>query len=106
MKSIVFGLSLASAAVAQIANGVSMVSVTAAASAAPSAANNGGASGSGSAAPSQITAAPSSSADSFYEQMPYSSYMGGGYQSLNCGYGYSKQSDGSCQSESWVRLLS
>jgi hypothetical protein len=100
MKSIIFGLSLASAAVAQIANGVSMVSLTATPT--PSAANNGG---SGSPPPyqppaSQVTQAPSSD---YTQAMPYSSYMSGGYKSLNCGYGYSKQSDGSCKPESWVR---
>lgn len=97
MKSIIFGLSLASVAVAQIANGVSMVPVTAAPSASPSAVDNSY----GSAPQSQVTAAPSSSSD-FYQVMPYSSYQSGGYKSLNCGYGYSKSSDGSCQAESWV----
>ncbi|KAJ2980261.1 hypothetical protein NUW54_g11029 [Trametes sanguinea] len=33
--------------------------------------------------------------------MPYSSFMSGGYKSMNCGYGYSKQSDGSCKAMSW-----
>ena len=34
--------------------------------------------------------------------MPYSSFMSGGYKSMNCGYGYTKGSDGSCQQMSWV----
>jgi hypothetical protein len=42
----------------------------------------------------------------FYDIMPYQSYQSGGYKSLECGYGYSKQNDGSCQPESWVRLPS
>jgi hypothetical protein len=39
----------------------------------------------------------------FYNVMPYSAYQSGGYKSLQCGYGYAKQSDGSCSAESWVR---
>jgi hypothetical protein len=38
------------------------------------------------------------------EAMPYESFTNGGYQSMDCGYGYVKGSDGSCTStESWVR---
>lgn len=116
MKSIIFGFSLVSAAVAQISViGVSMVpanptpaasgsssdfnSQSPAATPAPTSANGA----SGSAAPSIQTAAPQASANDFYEVMPYSSYMSGGYKSLDCGYGYSKGSDGSCNKESWVR---
>lgn len=102
MISIIFGLSLASAAAAQLVNGVSMVSGYSAAATPAS-----GSSGYGYQAPaSQQTQAPSSSDSSngFYATMPYSSYMSGGYKSLSCGYGYSKSSDGSCQAESWVRF--
>jgi hypothetical protein len=53
-----------------------------------------------SAPPSQYTAAPSDY-QSQTVGMPYSSYMNGGYKSMNCGYGYSKESDGSCQTQSW-----
>ena len=92
MKSIIFGLALASAAAAQVANGaVSMVPAT------PTPVDNGAA------AYSAPTAAPSAS--SFYDVMPYDSYMSGGYKSLDCGYGYYKGSDGSCQTESWVRVI-
>lgn len=49
-------------------------------------------------APPQYTPPPQS------EAMPYSSFMSGGYKSMDCGYGYTKGSDGSCMStESWVR---
>jgi hypothetical protein len=49
-------------------------------------------------APAQYTPPPMS------EAMPYASFMNGGYQSMSCGYGYVKGSDGSCTSqESWVR---
>lgn len=54
--------------------------------------------------PSQYTPPPSSST-SFYQQMPYESYKGGGYKSLDCGYGYTKSEDGHCTPESWVSLL-
>ena len=47
------------------------------------------------------TATPAPS--NFYNVMPYAAYQSGGYKSLQCGYGYSKQSDGSCSPESWVR---
>jgi hypothetical protein len=49
-------------------------------------------------APAQYTPPPQT------EAMPYSSFMSGGYKSMDCGYGYTKGSDGSCMStESWVR---
>lgn len=49
-----------------------------------------------SAPPAQYTPPP--------QTMPYSSFMAGGYMSMDCGYGYNKGSDGSCTStESWVR---
>ena len=39
------------------------------------------------------------------EAMPYSSFMSGGYKSMDCGYGYVKGSDGGCMStQSWVRI--
>lgn len=31
----------------------------------------------------------------------YSSFTQGGYKNMNCGYGYKKGSDNSCQPESW-----
>ena len=126
MKSFVFGLSLASAAAAQIVVGMSMVPADNSAASEsnsglsmsmPTATGSGGYGGyaapsqqtappsnsmyGGYAPPSQQTAPPSSSVD-FYSIMPYSSYQAGGYKSLDCGYGYKKQSDGSCGQESWV----
>lgn len=50
-------------------------------------------------APAQYTPPPQS------EAMPYESFMSGGYKSMDCGYGYTKGSDGSCMStQSWVRI--
>jgi len=112
MKSFVFGLSLVSAAAAQISViGMSMVPVAnlpsgsnsglSAATPAPTPTPTGNGGYGGYAAPSQQTAPPSSSVD-FYSIMPYSSYQAGGYKSLDCGYGYKRQSDGRCGKESWV----
>jgi len=102
MRSIALGLSFVSAAAAQIADGVSMVMISAMDSSSnpPTTATSGGY---GYAAPSIQPAAPSSPSN-FYDYMPYSSYRSGGYKTLECGYGYSKQSDGSCRPESWVSL--
>lgn len=112
MKSVIFfGISsLASAAMAQISVvGVSMVSVDPSADAASADAYGAPtpaptAYGTDTGAASQVTAPPSTSMN-FYDMMPYSSYQSGGYKSLDCGYGYSKQSDGSCMPESWVSAL-
>lgn len=60
----------------------------------------------GSVPPSASTAAPTAAPTDFYQYMPYSAYQSGGYQSLECGYGYSKQGDGSCSQDSWVRFSS
>lgn len=38
----------------------------------------------------------------YTDAMPYQSMVSGGYKSLDCGYGWKKGSDGSCQQESWV----
>lgn len=117
MNALFLGLSLASVAAAQVANGVSAVpysmvygssapaTMTAAASsmtASSMPAYTQAASSSMSAAASYITQAPSSSSSyDIYSAMPYSSFMSGGYKSLGCGYGYQKMSDGSCQAMSW-----
>lgn len=119
MKSAIFGLSLAAGAAAQIVNGVSMVSMAASTTAAYAAATDYAAASSassyyGSSAPPAYTAAGSSveyAPPSQYTTPPlytvtsmdYASFTAGGYSSMNCGYGYSKASDGSCQSETWVR---
>ena len=115
MKSIFFGLALASVASAQSVLGVSMVTLDA--SSATSTDASSSSAYYGSAAPAQYTGATSSSAyvpPSMYTQppstqtaaatdvMPYSSFTAGGYSSMNCGYGYAKGSDGSCQMQSWV----
>lgn len=119
MKSIFFGLSLVGAAAAQIVNGVSMVSAEASPSAAsasepvastsvvtptatpasgPADVNYGA---SGPPAPTPAPAGPPP--QDFYQIMPYSQYQSGGYQNLDCGYGHSRNSQGYCMPESWVR---
>lgn len=47
-------------------------------------------------------ATPPPSTDGGLSYMPYQSFKDGGYKSMDCGYGYSKSSDGSCKSMSWV----
>lgn len=85
MLSFTFVTFLVGAAAAQLAPGsVSSVPVTA--------------------TPTPTAYTPSApSPSNFYNVMPYSAYQSGGYKSLQCGYGYAKQSDGSCSPESWVR---
>src|ERR1700678_836037 len=111
MKSMVFFLSLAAAALAQYASdagvsdgGAYASSSTGSSPIAPTLAPTTYYSSlyTGSGAP---PAAPTAAPTDFYQHMPYSSFQSGGYQSLDCGYGYSKQDDGSCSSDSWVRLL-
>lgn len=105
MKSVLVGLSFAGAAVAQIVNGVSMVSLTYAAASSEATSAPAEATDSASyttdASGAQYTAPPESSID-IYSAMPYDSMTAGGYSSLDCGYGYTKAYDGSCQAESWV----
>lgn len=114
MNSLIFGLSLASAVSAQVVvNGWSTVAAQPSASAASYGDAAYAASSGGSyAPPAAYTSASSvySSPPSAYTPPPstdmsYSSFMSGGYKSMNCGYGYSKASDGSCQAESWVRII-
>lgn len=118
--SLLFGLSLATAALAQIQvngassiaasmiPGVTAVPASAADSSSAPAATTPAASSATSAPASQITSAATydaaSASAAAYSMMPYSSFMAGGYKSMDCGYGYSKASDGSCKSESWVRF--
>ena len=52
--------------------------------------------------PSQYTPPPAQPSYN-YEPMPYSSFTGGGYSQMDCGYGYQKGYDGKCTPESWVR---
>jgi hypothetical protein len=44
---------------------------------------------------------PSYPSYQYLSEMPYSVMTGGGYKSLDCGYGYLKGSDGGCTPESW-----
>ena len=46
---------------------------------------------------------PSKPSDDYYQDMPYSSFTGGGYSKMDCGYGYKKGYDGKCNPEDWVR---
>lgn len=88
MKSIIYGLSLIGVVTAQSVIGISTVPR-------PTPIINNGAG----APPSAPTQPPAD----FYQEMPYAAYQSGGYRSLDCGYGYSKQADGSCAALSWVR---
>jgi hypothetical protein len=54
---------------------------------------------SGGAPPSQYTPPPAQY--SSVSEMPYSSFTGGGYSQMDCGYGYKKGYDGKCSPESW-----
>ena len=53
---------------------------------------------------SEVTEPPSYSSSSMDEQAYYSTFTSEGYKSMDCGYGYSKGSDGKCNAQSWVRL--
>lgn len=53
-----------------------------------------------SAPPSSYTPPPQAQ----YTTMAYSSFQGGGYKSMDCGYGFTKAADGSCQQQQWVRF--
>lgn len=104
MNAVLIGLSLASVASAQVVNGVSALPMSMAYGYAEASSSGGYAppsayytappSNSYSAPPSQYTAPPSSY--DIYSIMPYSSFVNGGYSSMDCGYGYQKQSDGTC----------
>ena len=110
MKSVLLGLSLVSAAAAQVVVGYSSVPVTSSAPAAtptPYSSVYGSASATvtadnaNAAPPSRHTAPPAPGQD-FYQYMPYNSWSNGGYKQLQCGYGYQKQSDGTCGALAWV----
>ena len=144
MNALLFGLSLASAASAQMAvavNGFNMVSYAGGAPSyapqatpysppaggyqpapvpyAPPPASSATASTSNmygyNAPPAQSNMASSSAPPSYYTPppappaqyttMPYSSFMYGGYSSMDCGYGFTKAADGSCQQQQWVSLI-
>jgi hypothetical protein len=47
--------------------------------------------------------APEQQGSHYTDVMPYQSMVSGGYKSLDCGYGWKKGGDGSCQQEPWVR---
>lgn len=124
MTSLFITVALAGAAAAQVAIGSSAIPASLAYSAAPSnagnnyaapsatgyapppAASSADASSSGYAPPAYSSGTTLSAPPSQYTPPPdesyYSSFVAGGYQTMDCGYGYSKASDGSCQSQSWV----
>ena len=104
MNALFVALSAAGYASAQLVNGYSMVSMPAGmnyygSSAPPQATDSSTVTAS--AAYSTATAPPTSTTD-FYSIMPYESMTAGGYSSLECGYGYTKASNGYCEAESWV----
>jgi hypothetical protein len=41
--------------------------------------------------------------DSYTQQMPYTWMTSEGYKSVDCGYGYNKDSSGRCAKADWVR---
>ena len=109
MNSVLAALTLAGAAAAQIVAGpVTMVPSSQIYATASAADNHVAASSSATYMASSSYSAPASTytqppaTDGGYSDMPYSSFMSGGYKSMNCGYGYSKGSDGSCKAMSWV----
>lgn len=55
-------------------------------------------------APTQAPVLASSSW-AYTEEMPYWHMTQNGYQQMGCGYGYSKDTKGYCQPESWVCAL-
>lgn len=95
MNSLIVGLTLVGGAAAQYVNGASMVPAYQANYYTSSA----DASSTVTAAPQYTSAASSSSMGS----ADYSSFMSGGYSSMNCGYGYSKASNGACSQQSWYQ---
>src|SRR5258707_3992651 len=125
MISFAFGLTLASYASAQVVSMIpnsnlspsgsaSASSPMSASSAAASPSSSGSSGSSMSSSPNQYGSSASSSPPSYNqytsapaqytpppqsEAMPYESFMNGGYQSMSCGYGYVKGSDGSCNSK-------
>jgi hypothetical protein len=125
MISLTFGLTLATYASAQVLSMIPNPNMAGAsgsasvASGSPPATTSSGSSPSpspnqynqygGSSSPSYnqyTSASPQYTPPPQNEAMPYSSFMNGGYHSMDCGYGYVKGSDGSCSSkESWVRIL-
>jgi hypothetical protein len=106
MKSIIFGLTTFVAAASAQYSGWGEVAASYASPSATASSDcvSSGGSGCGdassSASSSTMTAAPSSSPA--YDSGYYSSFTQGGYSSMNCGYGYSKDSKGYCQKQSWV----
>lgn len=95
-----FGISLATAAAAQVVNGPSMVPVDNMAgmmAPQPTPADMG--------MPTSMTdmamPTPPPNPTDYLQYMPYPSFQGGGYKSMDCGYGWSKQGDGSCKQDSW-----
>lgn len=123
-SAFLLGLSLIGAASAQVANGVVAVPMPGLSAGSSAPAVTASASASGSASPSGSSPSPAQTSPSSYggssappnpqytpppyyetsSAMPYSHFQSGGYKSMDCGYGYQKGGDGSCQKMSWVRV--
>ena len=91
MNSLIVGLALAGGAAAQLVNGASMV---------PAYQANYYSS---SDASTTTAAAYSTASSSSMGQDYYTSFMSGGYKSMDCGYGYAKGSNGACTAQSWYQ---
>ncbi|KAF8323684.1 hypothetical protein DL93DRAFT_2092401 [Clavulina sp. PMI_390] len=113
-KYLVAGLAIASAAHAQLVLGASSVpadSTTATpgstvSSSSPAATSTSSPSTTDTSSPSSTpapgpTSMPAYPSYEYTSAMPYSVMTGGGYKSLDCGYGYVKDSSGNCKPESW-----
>jgi hypothetical protein len=127
MKSIFFSLALVGVAIADSSSSAAASSAYSSSSAAPSSSYGAsassyaassspsygssapaytGSSSSYQAPPSQYTSPPAQSGDGYLNQMPYSTFLQGGYKSLNCGYGYKKDQGQACTPASWVAIYS
>lgn len=112
-KYLAAGLIMAGAAQAQLVLGASSVPASAmpgssASPSSPAATTTASSSSASPASPDSSappaaypTNAPSYPSYQYTQAMPYSVMTGGGYKSLDCGYGYVKGSDGSCKPENW-----
>jgi hypothetical protein len=109
MKYIVLGLSLVQLAAAQmgvVVLGASFAARPGSSLTTTSATVTGSSSMTNNQYNPQYTPPPSGGSAYVYTQvMPYSSMINGGYKDLQCGYGYYKDSNGSCSKESWVSIF-
>lgn len=125
MKSIFFAVSLAVAVAAQIkVNGVTTVPGGGSTTSTGSSASSTSGAATPASSPTSMSPSPTKASDNtpasmpkptsepdynddkpskpYWEELPYSTFMSGGYKQLNCGYGYKKNDDGHCKPESWV----